>query len=236
MGLLKTVVKRVRYRGASRYCCVCDSHASEFLPYGVNPRQDAACPYCNALERHRLVMTFFRNKTNLFDGRAKQVLHVAPERAIKKHIARAAGRGYLSADLMAKDVMEKMDITDIRHDDAHFDAIYCSHVLEHVPDDRLAMREFFRVLKQDGWAVLNVPVTVDVTVEDPSVTDPDERLRLFGQKDHVRCYGPDYRDRLEEEGFRVEVYSAADFLSPEEIEKQGLMNGHTGDIYFCTKP
>ena len=74
------------------------------------------------------------------------------------------------------DVDERMDITDIQHPDHSFDVIYCSHVLEHVPDDRAAMREFHRTLDPGGWAVLNVPINADRTFEDPSVTDPQERL------------------------------------------------------------
>jgi len=136
---------------------------------------------------------------------------------------------------MAKGVMEKMDITDIQHPNGNFDIIYCSHVLEHVPDDRKAMSEFYRVLRPSGWAVLNVPITADTTYEDPSITDPDERERLFGQHDHVRRYGPDYKDRLEDAGFHVSVYSAEEFLSPSDIERQGMANGAAGEIYYCRK-
>ena len=151
--------------------------------------------------------------------------------------AAAAGDGYLTADLMEPHVMEKMDVCDIRHPDGTFDAIYCSHVLEHVPDDRKAMREFFRTLKPGGWAVLNVPVTVDETVEDPDETDPAERLRRFGQDDHVRRYGPDYADRLKEAGFRVTVRRPVDLLPSEaEIARHGLaMPMGAGEVYYCEK-
>lgn len=187
------------------------------------------------MERHRLTIAFLRQETNLFDGQRKDLLHVAPEAAFQKMFAEAAGDGYLTADLMAAGVMEKMDITDIQHPDESFDVIYCSHVLEHVPDDRKAMREFFRTLRPSGWAVLNVPITSDKTFEDPSVTDPKERERLFGQNDHVRRYGPDYKDRLEEAGFHVAVHSPDKFLSDSEIVRQGMVNGSAGDIYYCTK-
>ena len=131
--------------------------------------------------------------------------------------------------------MEKMDITEIHHQDESFDIIYCSHVLEHVPNDRKAIAEFYRTLRRSGWAVLNVPITADETFEDPSVTDPEERLRSFGQDDHVRRYGPDYKDRLEEAGFCVTVYSPQDLLSSFEVELQGMGNGAAGEIYYCTK-
>ena len=233
---LKSIAKQVRYFGSKRYCAVCDKSANQFRTFGVTPREDAQCPFCGSLERDRLAIAFLREQTNLFNGNPKELLHVAPERFFKPLFSHAAGDGYLTADLMAKDVMEKMDITDIQHPDARFDVIYCSHVLEHVPDDRKAIREFFRVLRPDGWAVLNVPVTADATFEDPSITDPKERERLFGQDDHVRQYGPDYQDRLEEAGFVVAVSTAADFLSPGDAERHGLTNGAAGEVYYCTKP
>lgn len=89
--------------------------------------------------------------------------------------------GYLTADLSNPKAMVKMDITDIQYPDESFDVIYCSHVLEHVPDDRKAMQEFFRVLKKDGWAVLLVPIVGELTFEDPSIVDPVERTKIFGQ-------------------------------------------------------
>jgi len=136
---------------------------------------------------------------------------------------------------MADDVMEKMDITEIHHADETFDVIYCSHVLEHVPDDRRAMQEFYRVLKYGGWAILNVPISASQTVENPSITDPQERLRLFGQVDHVRRYGPDYLDRVEEAGFKIRRITTADLVTSKEAEMCGLSNGAVGDVFYCTK-
>lgn len=130
--------------------------------------------------------------------------------------------------------MVKMDITDIQFPPETFDVVYCSHVLEHVPDDRKAMREFWRVLKPGGWAILNVPVIDKETFEDFSITDPDERERVFGKDDHVRLYGPDYADRLREAGFVVTVVSPGDMCSATEIRRFGLTPA-AGDVYFCTK-
>jgi SAM-dependent methyltransferase len=152
---------------------------------------------------------YLTQKTNLFDGKQKKMLHVAPEPELSRLIQKAAYIDYLSADLFAPDimvkVMVKMDITDIQYPDNTFDVIYCSHVLEHVPDDRKAIREFFRVLKDGGWAIVQVPIIADTTFEDLTVINPKERERLFGQFDHVRRYGPDYKDRLTEAGFSVTV-------------------------------
>jgi predicted SAM-dependent methyltransferase len=131
--------------------------------------------------------------------------------------------------------MVRMDIMDIRYPDQHFDVIYCSHVLEHVEDDRKAMREFHRVLRSDGWAILLVPITARETFEDPSITTPEERLKTFGQEDHVRRYGPDYADRLRDAGFRVEVTRAGDLVPGDEILRMRLTTATTGEIHFCTK-
>jgi ubiquinone/menaquinone biosynthesis C-methylase UbiE len=130
--------------------------------------------------------------------------------------------------------MERMDITRIQYPEESFDVIYCSHVLEHVPDDRIAMREFRRVLRKDGWAVLLVPITVEKTFEDPTITDPTERLRLFGQEDCVRRYGPDYVERLREAGFDVFVTRVLDVFSEEEATRMGLTPA-AGEIYLCRR-
>lgn len=126
-----------------------------------------------------------------------------------------------------------MDITNIEYPDQSFDVIYCSHVLEHVQDDKKAMREFHRVLKNKGWAILLVPVIVDKTFEDPTIIDPLERLKAFRQQDHVRLYGSDYIDRLREAGFHVEVTRRKDLVQESDIVRMGLKA--SGSIYYCTK-
>lgn len=197
-------------------------------------REDALCVHCGALERHRFVWLYFSEKTDLFDGRTKKVLHVAPERCFEHLLKKQLGDGYVTADLTSPRAMVKMDITDIQYPDDSFDVIYCSHVLEHVQDDRKAMREFHRVLAKDGWAILLVPITVDRTLEDPTIIDPSERLRVFGQKDHVRRYGPDFVDRLREAGFTVTVTRVSDLFEPADSIRMGLTSV-SGEIYHCTK-
>jgi len=112
--------------------------------------------------------------------------------------------------------------------------IYCSHVLEHVSNDKQAMNEFYRVLKLGGWAILLVPIISDETFEDPSVVDPTMRLKLFGQEDHVRRYGPDFIKRVEETGFKVLEITGSDFLGNEEITRMGITE-EAGTIFYCKK-
>lgn len=230
---LKCQVRHLFFKGRKRFCPVCRKSSRMFGSNGVPPRPDVKCMYCGAVERHRLTWTFFEEKTNLFDGQDKKMLHIAAEEFFEERLKVLLKGNYLTADLLDSRAMIKMDITDIDFPDNSFDVIFCSHVLEHVSDDRMAMREFSRVLKPDGWAILLVPITADETFEDPSVTSPEERLRLFGQEDHVRRYGPDYLDRLRESGLDVSVFSPAAFLSSQDIERMAIDTSE--DIYFCKK-
>jgi SAM-dependent methyltransferase len=176
---------------------------------------------------------YFAHRTNLFDGQPKRMLHVAPEQCFERRLKERLGAGYLTADLLDPHVMERIDITRIQYPDESFDVIYCSHVLEHVTDDLQAMREFRRVLKRSGWAILLVPITADRTFEDPTVVLPSDRLRVFGQEDHVRRYGPDYADRLREAGFEVDVTRVSDIIPADEAARMGLTR--VGAIYHCTR-
>jgi SAM-dependent methyltransferase len=213
---------------------VCGKSSRRFRPRGVVPREDAQCAHCGALERHRFLWLFMVRKTDLFSGTPKMMLHVAPEPCLETRFRRRLGQNYLTADLSHPRAMVKLDITDIQYPDQSFDAIYCSHVLEHVPDDRRAMREFYRILKNDGWAILLVPITSERTFEDPSIIDPEVRLKVFGHRDHVRRYGPDYVDRLCEAGFRAEIFQVGDLVDGDEATTMGLTPA-SGDIYYCTK-
>jgi SAM-dependent methyltransferase len=216
-------------------CPVCGSVADGFLPFGmVRPKPERRCPTCGSLERHRLIWLYFQRKTNLFTDPVK-MLHIAPEAFVQERLRSFGNIDYLSADLASPRAMVKMDITDIQYPDSSFDVVFASHVLEHIPDDVQAMRELRRVLRPDGWAVLQVPMWGPRTKEDPTVTDPAERARLFGQDDHVRMYGHDgeYERRLRRAGFDVTVERFTAELGPEQTHRYRLLE--TEDVYLCRK-
>jgi len=226
------VAELLRHFGLARYCPCCKAHLRRFIPSGLVPRLEAKCPVCGSLERHRLIWLYLNRRTDLFNGQQKRILHVAPEPQLVRLFQKRDYIDYLSADLSAH-AMVKMDITEIQYPDNTFDVIYCSHVLEHVQDDRKAMVEFCRVLKPVGWAILQVPITVDTTFEDPTVISSQEREQLFGQEDHVRRYGPDYKDRLMEAGFTVTVDGFVRGFDDRTASRFGLMRNE--DVYFCRK-
>ncbi|PDW03608.1 class I SAM-dependent methyltransferase [Candidatus Viridilinea mediisalina] len=224
---------RALYQGIERLCPICMKSARRFRPTGRPMRTDAKCVHCTALERHRMLWVFIQRSTNLLNGSPKKLLHIAPEPCLESRLRNMFGMSYVTADLSSNKVNLKFDIIQLPHPDNSFDVVLCSHVFEHIPNDRAAMREIKRVLKPDGWAILLVPITVDHTIEDASITDPTERLRLFGQEDHVRRYGPDYIDRLRDAGFHVRVIRSHDFATNSEIVQFGLTRA-SGEIYYCT--
>jgi SAM-dependent methyltransferase len=222
------------YRGEGRWCPVCENPSRKFHATGIVPREDAKCLFCGALERHRFVWLYISKMTNLFDGIPKKMLHVAPERCFESRLKKHLGKNYITADIQNPRAMVRMDITNIQYPDEYFDVIFCSHVLEHVQDDKKAIREFYRVLKHDGWAILLVPITAEKTIEDSSIINPSERFLVFGQEDHVRRYGPDYIDRLQEAGFKIKITRVPDLFNTSEIVQMGLTPA-SGKIYYCTK-
>jgi hypothetical protein len=225
---------RRRWRGDARYCSLCESRVREFRPAGIVARANARCPVCGSLERHRLLWLYLTERTDLFDSRHKKLLHVSPEYVIANQLRGIANIDYLSCDLESKQAMVQMDIRAINLPDATFDVVICNHVMEHIPEDRRAMAELYRVLKPGGWAILQTPIAGDTTHEVPTVQTPTDRLRHFGQRDHVRVYGRDYGDRLSSAGFDVHVDDYVRTLNSAVVVSYGLDVNE--DVYFCRKP
>ena len=232
LSTLPEKLKKVFFYGKSCYCPVCNSNIRKYESFGNIAK--CWCPVCASMRWHRLSWIFLKKRTNLFDGMLKKMLHIAPEVSFEPRFKRIANLDYVTGDLFNPNVMVKMDVTDIPFDDNSFDAIFCSHVLEHIPDDRQALNEFFRVLNLSGWAVFLVPIRMHkLTDEDLDVTDPKERVKRFGQHDHVRFYGKDFEDRLQEAGFKVNIIKATDLVEADKLEYMGLKE--KGILFYCQK-
>lgn len=183
----------------------------KFLPYGYqNLRQNALCPGTLSLERHRLLWLYLDRKTTFLTDSIR-VLHIAPEQVFYKKFKSFSHWDYTTSDLHSPLADVKADICALPFEDNSYDFILCNHVLEHIPNDLKAMEELYRVLKPGGTAILQVPLEEgrENTFEDDAITDQQERTRIFGQYDHVRVYGQDYYNRLEEVGFKA---TAVDFI------------------------
>ncbi len=224
------------YYGHEVKCPLCGHTFRKFLPYGyVLPRENALCPHCLSLERHRLLWLYLERETDLFKEYPR-LLHIAPEvcimRHLKPHFKGHPGR-YITADLESPLADLHFDVQQIPLADASVDAVMCNHLLEHVADDRKALGELYRVMKPGGWGIILSPVDLDYeqTYEDDTITDPAERTRIFGQYDHRRIYGRDYADRLRSAGFEVADIDYASSLGKEAVRRYALPPDHIYMVY-----
>jgi len=226
------------FKGDNVRCPVCEKSFKKFLPYGYAKanKDNRLCPSCLSLERHRLLWMYLHNKTDFFNTKL-DVLHIAPEQPFIKRFKKIQQLNYTSADLESPIADIKTDIRDMNvFNDKEFDVIICNHVMEHIEEEQVALKELLRVLKPGGWAILQVPIdySSESTFEDNSITDKRERERIFGQYDHVRVYGKDYPERLRKAGFEVIEDDYVHSFSEEEIDKYRLHKNEI--IYLCLRP
>jgi SAM-dependent methyltransferase len=222
-------VAKVRFAGSRVECPVCDRSFSRW-------RGDPAlgcCPNCGSAPRHRLLKLSLEREWTFHPPRV-DILHFAPEWGTRRDLrSNPRVRRYVTADLGARGVDVRCDITQLAFLSETFDIVLCSHVLEHVPNDRQAIQELHRVLRPGGVAYIQVPYVSNMhSDEDPSVTSPKERAKRFGQFDHVRMYGIDLADRLREPGFHVDELRPVRSMAEQDIVRWGLWDD---TIFRCER-
>jgi len=222
------LVKRIRamlygvlFRGSRYTCPFCKSSFSRFLSGGAKAKQmtelqaigigrrlNARCPNCGSNDRARLKILYLRT-TEIFSGRPIKILHIAPDRHVANVLRAQSSVEHITGSLHPEDFADlnacRVDVAAIPFDDNSFDVVLCNHVLQQVPDDRRAMREIARVLKPTGFGILQAPTALGLekTLEDASVTTPQEKRQKFGSTLHLRLYGRDYAERLTQAGLTV---------------------------------
>jgi SAM-dependent methyltransferase len=185
-------------------------------------RAEALCWRCGSHERHRAQWLLLSRRRELLTD-AKSLLHFAPEWSLRHHLAHMRTLRYVTADLLDPDVDLRLDLTSLTLPDACFDAVICSHVLEHVEDDRAAMSELHRITRK--WCLVMVPLDLsrETTLEDPTITTPEARQATFWQEDHVRLYGRDIEQRLTHAGFVVERIEPMREFGEAAFQRCGLL-------------
>jgi SAM-dependent methyltransferase len=215
-------MRSIYYYGANFHCPVCGSNVRFLADSGYDIpvlqsldviggfKENDTCPVCFSHGRIRLIWAFLTHEIFSAASPHHDILHIAPEKPLVPIVKAYRPARYVLADLTPERYpdlgrVERTDITALNWRDDSFDLIICNHVLEHIPSDRMAMAELHRVLRPDGVAILQVPLSEKLTstIEDPAIDCPEEQERRFGQRDHVRIYGPDYMTRLREAGFHV---------------------------------
>ena len=211
----------------------------KFLPYGYSKqRKNALSPSTLSLERHRLMWLFLKNETSFFTSSKKiKTLHIAPEQCFLKIFKKQKNLDYITSDLESPIADVKADICNLPFKNDSFDVVFCNHVLEHIPDDKKAMQELFRVLKKGGFGVFQIPqdMSRENTFEDASITDKKERTKIFGQYDHVRVYGRDYFNKLRSVGFKVDEVDYTQRITTKELERFCLMKNEILPVCYKEK-
>ena len=220
----------VRHRGTAVACPICELRFDRFRDDSDRP--NAICWRCGAHERHRAQWLLLQSRRALL-GDVGSLLHFAPEWTLRRKLKAIDHLRYVTADLTQPDVDLQLDLTALALPDASFEAVICSHVLEHIGDDRLAMAELRRITAAGGWCLVMVPLdmTRAQTYEDPSITDPTARLHAFWRPDHVRLYAADIGDRLTDAGFAVEQISPGAEFGVDTCRECGLLEAD--QMWLC---
>jgi SAM-dependent methyltransferase len=210
--------------GADKTCSLCSSRVRAFLPYrdgwaGVPPLlreldivgsdvENFSCPVCDSHDRERHLYLYLKASGLMERLSSLRILHFAPERRLSQRIAGLKPVEYVKADLYPiDDSIIRVDLLDIQFPDSRFNLVIANHVLEHVLDDRRAVREIARVLAPGGHAILQTPFARGLRhcFEDEGITSDSARLQAYGQEDHVRLFGADIFDRFAQNGFQSRV-------------------------------
>ncbi len=242
------------YVGSRYQCPVCGHRFRTMLPGGFNLqvikemeivgagyRENDICPHCQSTDRDRLVYLYLKKETSFFQDNIS-VLHIAPEPALYDAIKKVKNVDYhpgtkYQEGFYYDSVIEVVDLMRLSFNDNRFDWILCNHVLEHISDDIMAMKELFRVLKPGGKGILQVPYSTKLerTYEDDRYQSSEEREEHFGQFDHVRIYGQDYADRLKSCGFEVSIVDQKSGLPGVENPEKYALNKKE-QLFVVSKP
>lgn len=215
----KGIIKAQTVAGVRRehLCPACGAHVVDFFRYGEC--RQWGCPECGASPRERLV-NYLISHGHLKLPKGGTILHVAPgEGSLVRQFSAEAGY-YIPSDLNpARYNVDGIQFIDLMAFDfgVPLDLFYASHVMEHVPDDVLVMRNLYAALRPGGEAWLVVPLWDKPSVDGSADLSGREREQLFGQWDHVRQYGLDFADRLRAVGFDVDLLCAKDMPERDRV-------------------
>ena len=224
---LNALVKQKKCR-----CVYCEKKNIFFMPYrngwddvpdlhkeiGIigSDVNNFSCSYCRSTDRERHLRLYFERTHQCQHVRGSRILHFAPERRFAPWLASLGPVEHVLADLYpSSPAVRKIDLEALPFEDNYFDAVIANHVLEHVDDDEKALSEILRVLKPGGVAILQTPYCEGISreIEDKLVVSDEARLQLYGQEDHVRLYGRDFREFICAQGFEDACETHADVLS-----------------------
>jgi len=229
--------RTILLKGNNYFCTICKFKASRFLPYsqdhdaikkfniiGMGHRKNALCPNCFSKDRERLVYLFLekqlKKKMINFDSK---IIHFSPESSLENNFFRKKFTNYTTADIITDKCDVDLDLQNFNYKEKNFDLVICNHVLEHVENDMVAIKNIYSILKPNGLAILQVPLStlIKKDFKKENVNTNNERLDNYGQIDHVRIISKEnYLKKLEQVGFKLKL----DYMESEKnnIPSYGL--------------
>lgn len=189
---------------------------------------DVLCPYCGSLPRHRIICSILQNYVH----RLSEVLLFSPLNSMKiwfnkKEINWISALFNNTADI-------RIDIQHMPFEDFTFDFISCDHVLEHVVDWKISLSELYRIIKKGGVVEITVPLLPELstTYESDIVISEEERISKFGQSDHMRIFGDDFINSVEEVGFDVSIFNG-NSLNPRIVPLIAPAIYDSNEVFIC---
>ena len=228
---IRKVLYFLVYKGKNTKCLICLAKSKKFIAISFYNSRDKICPSCGALSRSRALGEYVKNN---FKDQSQKILDFSPHRSLHDFF-KSIFENYISSDFENQFHAQKSyDITQINEADRSFDLIICFHVLEHILEDKKAINELNRVLKNDGHLLIQVPLKTGKTYQDNSIISKEERLKAFGQQDHVRTYGEDSLQLiLKESGFIAKPTDIVKKYNNEEKKLYGFSENEI--VYICRK-
>lgn len=229
----KYILAKVYAIGNRVECNFCGWTGFAFLPAGSPQQANRLCPKCFSLQRYRLLRFYLQENGMGKITEPFRLLEVAPNPVFQKFCKSIPNVTYVSADLETQNAMLLSDLTKMGIKDDAFDIIVCFHVLEHIPDDKAAMKEIGRLLKPDGFGLLMVPIDREKTFYDPNVS-PEDYERVYGQRDHVRRCGMDYEKYMIDVGLNVEMVDVFQYI-PDIVLTRYALRGDDRYLFRVSK-
>ena len=200
----------------TKHCNACDKPVVGFYRYGGRP---FGCPFCRSSTRERFVKYALDAGLLKAPAGARGILHVAPnEQSLVRYFSQFPD--YYPVDLFPELYREanakKYDLMEAPSENS-YSLVYLSHVMEHVPDDALVLKNLYTALKPGGEGWFLIPMWSKPSQDGTPDMSATERERQFGQWDHARMYGPDFEDRLKAAGFAVSVIKAEEM--PQDVQE-----------------
>ena len=251
-GSIDAIVRYINYKilrstnkilfsyGTGRVCNICGWNGSKFLRFGIEQRPDSLCPRCGSKERHRHLWEYLTSE--ILDSSSNRILYFAPIIGLEHNIRNLSQTRVTTTDLNQTYVDVRADICDLPFQNCAFDLIICSHVLEHIRDDFVALQEIYRVLDKDGRALILIPQDrkLEFTYEDSTISTRQQRLNSYGSPDHVRLYGRDAANKFDTVGFDVSTIDYTQkfeegFVRTHRLQEHENWMYSTTCIFECSK-